>query len=578
MKYLGIDIGGTWIKGTVASDEFWPINNSNNIELNTSKVKSPLKEDATVNELIKSIKLLIKNLDVDDQEINAIGISTAGIVSYDGSKVIKAASHLNILKTNDWKIELEEAFDCKTIIINDADAASIGCAELSYLQGNKTIGIMPIGTGLGFSVWRNGRRWRPGKVLNLLGSIRTPAGLFDSIVSASKLAASDSENNLLNVLTQEGTKAHFDQYKRNLVDIINSAAILYNLDEVVICGGLADAAASISYYKTFEKDLQTLLNDVQPELDSAVKVIVAKEGNKLPLIGALTIAKGEAVARKTNVKLDFGKVQTEESYNKEICLEKLSTRDLLNELWMAEQKAGDNLYKSLDRTAEAVDIISKRISKGGRIIYVGAGTSGRVAAMDAVEISCTYGLEEDRILALIAGGVADASIAIEVDFEEDASAVPEIALMNINENDTVIGISASGTAYYVKSALAFAKSRNAYTIIIQNEDKQAPIPFYDILIPLLSEQEVVSGSTRMKAGTSTKKLLNFITSSVMIKQGKVKGTYMIDVACLNIKLVKRAQTILKNLYGLPDKDALSLLEKSNMSLKKAIEILNNQKS
>ena len=191
--------------------------------------------------------------------------------------------------------------------------------------------------------------------------------------------------------------------------------------------------------------------------------------------------------------------------------------------------------------------------------------------MDAVEISCTYGFPEDKILCLVAGGIADAAIEIESDFEEDASSVPEMLLMNIKPEDTVIGISASGTAYYVQSALALAKERGAYSVMIQSEEPQTELPFCNTVIPLNSGYEVVAGSTRMKAGTATKKILNFISSSVMIKMGKVAGSYMIDMACINNKLIERAQSILGILYQMEKKEALVHLKKADMDLGEVIK-------
>lgn len=210
------------------------------------------------------------------------------------------------------------------------------------------------------------------------------------------------------------------------------------------------------------------------------------------------------------------------------------------------------------------------------MIYVGSGTSGRIASMDAVEIPCTYGFPEDRILCLISGGVADASIEIESDFEEDASAVVEMLFLNIQQNDVVIGISASGTAYYVQSALAFAKNRGAYSVIIQSDPSENTLPFCDEIIPLNSGFEVVAGSTRMKSGTATKKVLNFISSSVMIKLGKVMGPYMIDVACINNKLIERAQDILGILYHINSNEALEKLHESDMQLSRVIAKLKEQ--
>src|SRR5699024_7087182 len=156
------------------------------------------------------------------------------------------------------------------------------------------------------------------------------------------------------------------------------------------------------------------------------------------------------------------------------------------------------------------------------------------------ELPCTYGFPDDKALAVISGGVSDAAIEIESDFEEDASAVPDMLLLNINSRDVVIGISASGSAYFVQSALAFAKYRGALSVLLQAEFPKEVPRFCHSVIPLYSGSEVVTGSTRLKAGTATKKVLNCISSAIMIKLGKVEGSYMINVACSNKKLVERA--------------------------------------
>ncbi len=571
--FLGIDIGGTWIKGVLVTKQLlnWA-DSLKNDTLQIEKIKSPLNENATPEELINALKKLISRFNVRSEDIGGIGISTGGIVNYQGTKVLKAAKHLNVLKTDNWKTELEKQLQCSAIVMNDADAAALGIAELGFLKGNKTVGIMPIGTGLGFTVWRNGRRWRPGKMLNLLGSVRTPSGFFDNIASASKLASVDVENNLIEVLTQNSYDEVLKEYLNNLVDIINSAAIIYNLDEVMICGGLADAATACNY--PLERKLNAQLATQQVELDNVIRASVLKEGNKLQLIGAVALAKGEANAREMQVSKSYKSISTEIPYQKSIQLQNLSTSEIVRLLWKAEQEAGEQLGKSFLPLEQAIDEISDRINKGGRLIYVGSGTSGRIAAMDAVEIPCTYGFPEDRILCLIAGGIADAAIEIESNFEEDASSVPEMLLMNISAQDTVIGISASGTAYYVQSALALAKKRGAYSVLIQSEQPQTELPFCDLVIPLNSGYEVVAGSTRMKAGTATKKILNFISSSVMIKMGKVAGSYMVDVACINNKLIERAQSILGVLNNMDEKEALRQLKKADMNLNQVIK--NNQ--
>jgi len=576
MKYIGIDIGGTWIKGTIVDEAFFVqgrFKKSNTFD--TRKIQSPLHEFATSNELIGALKELIACFGYENEEIGGIGISTGGIVNYQGSQVLKAAKHLNALKADNWKAELENQFRCAVVIINDADAATIGIVESGLLNGDKSVGIMPIGTGLGFAVWRNGRRWRPGKMLNLLGSIRTPSGFYDEIASASMLSSQDAENNLIEVLTNDLHKEVREEYIANLVKIINTAAIIYNLDEVMICGGLADAISTCGF--PLESKLNSLLAEQQVELDKTIRASVLEEGNKLQLIGAVLLAKGEKSAREMRVTKSYKSIPTEIPYQKNLQLQNSSTSEIIKLLWKAEQEAGECLEKSFPFLVPAIDQIFDRINKGGRLIYVGAGTSGRIAAIDAIEIPCTYGFPEDRILCLIAGGIADAAIEIESNFEEDASSVPEILLLNISDEDVVIGISASGTAYYVQSALALSKARGAYSVMIQSERPEIELPFCDVVIPLNSGYEVVAGSTRMKAGTATKKILNFISSTVMIKMGKVADSYMVDVACINIKLIERAQSILKILYNIDENEAIEMLKREDMKLSRVIESIRSNK-
>jgi len=568
-KYLGIDIGGSWIKGTIVDEHFFRIDKISKLKyFQVKKIRSPLHVNATIHELIEALKELIALFEIVQDEIKGIGISTAGIVNYHGTSVLKAAAHLNILKNKSWKGIIEKELHCSVIVINDGDAASIGLTEMGYMSGNKKIGVMPIGTGLGFTVWRNGRRWRPGKSLTLLGSIRTPEGFFDSIASVSKLADLDGNKNLINVLTNTSFQHEREQYIQNLVKVINSAAILYSLDEVIICGGLADAAVTCGY--PLEKLLNKILEETPIELEKLVKVLVAIEGNSLQLIGALALARGEFIAINNKVVPKYGSLDTEIPYKKELQLQKMTSYNIIETLWQAEQEAGYLLKTSLPVISDIADKSVKRIKKGGRIIYVGAGTSGRIAAMDAVEIPCTYGFSEDQILALIAGGISDAAIEIESDFEEDASAVPEMLLMNIKPEDIIIGISASGAAYFVQSALAFAKDRKALSVLIQTGLPEKELPFCDYVIPLNSGNEVVAGSTRMKAGTATKKVLNFLSSTIMIKMGKVSGPYMVDVACINNKLVERAKSILNELFGIHKQEAQKILKKNNYNLHQTI--------
>lgn len=227
----------------------------------------------------------------------------------------------------------------------------------------------------------------------------------------------------------------------------------------------------------------------------------------------------------------------------------------------------------MDDISQVAARIVERLKSGGRLIYVGAGTNGRLAAIDTVEIACTFGFARERVLTFIAGGIADAAIDIEMNFEEDASAVPEMLAAFLNEKDVVIGISVSGTAYYVQSALAFAKHMGAYSVLIQEEEKA--LPFCDKVIPLRTGYEVIAGSTKMKAGTATKKVLNFLSTTVMVVSlGKVHGCYMTELECINQKLIQRAVSILMKLFKLKEDEAFVLLKQSSFSLNEAIAIRN----
>jgi N-acetylmuramic acid 6-phosphate etherase len=573
VKYLGIDIGGTWIKGAVVDESYFLAEKPWIMNFQSARIKSPLHA-RVLSGFIDALKLLIAELNIKPGEIKGLGISSGGIINYGGTRIVRAAAHLNILKSEGWNRELEKQLKCSTVIINDGDAASIGLAETGFLKGDKAVGIMPVGTGLGLTVWRNGRRWRPGKSLTLLGSIRTPDGNFDSVASASGLAGLDKENNLVTVLTSARYEDELKKYVRNLAGIINTAAIIYSLDEVIICGGLADAVTECGF--PLEQQLNEILQAQPAEMEKPAKVLIAREGNRLQLIGALALARGESIAIRQKIVPGYNSLETEIPYKKDLHLQNMESLEIIETLWRAEQEAGDLLKSSLPVISDIADESVKRTLAGGRIIYVGAGTSGRIAAMDAVEIPCTYGFPGNRILALIAGGLSDSAMEIESDFEEDASAVPEILLMNIRPEDIVIGISASGTAWYVQSALACAKSRRAMTVMIQASLPDKKLPFCDYVVPLNSGNEVVAGSTRMKAGTSTKKVLNFLSSAIMIRMGKVAGPYMVDVECINHKLVERAQSILNILYGIDKEEALERLKSCNMDLGKAIVALGDQ--
>lgn len=225
--------------------------------------------------------------------------------------------------------------------------------------------------------------------------------------------------------------------------------------------------------------------------------------------------------------------------------------------------AKTELAKAIDRTAEA-------LRHGGRLFYVGAGTSGRLGVLDAAECPPTFCTPPELVQGIIAGGAA-ALVRSSEDLEdrtEDGDAA--IAQRHITQLDVVVGITAGGTTPFVHGALEAARQRGATTIFIACVPAEQFSAQADIDIRLLVGPEVLAGSTRLKAGTATKLALNILSTGVMVQLGKVYGNRMVDVAVTNKKLRDRALRILQDLTGLDRETAGYLLERSNLKVKLAL--------
>ena len=220
--------------------------------------------------------------------------------------------------------------------------------------------------------------------------------------------------------------------------------------------------------------------------------------------------------------------------------------------------------------AQAVDAIAQALGQGGRLFYVGAGTSGRLGVLDAAECPPTFCTSPELVQGIIAGG-AGALIRSSEDLEdrpEDGASA--IAHHQINDLDVVVGITAGGTTPFVHGALQAAKSRGATTIAISCVDvQQVPIET-DIDIRLLVGAEILAGSTRLKAGTVTKMALNILSTGAMVRLGKVYGNRMVDVAVTNSKLSDRALRIISDLTDLNRQQAEELLKRSQQRVKLAL--------
>ena len=240
-------------------------------------------------------------------------------------------------------------------------------------------------------------------------------------------------------------------------------------------------------------------------------------------------------------------------------LEKKSVLEILTDINNEDKKVALAVEKAIPAIEKLVTEIVKRMQKGGRIFYMGAGTSGRLGVLDASEIPPTYGMDPSFVIGLIAGGDTALRNPVENAEDDTAQGWKDLQAFNINDKDTVIGIAASGTTPYVIGALNTCRENGILTAAITS-NPDAPISqAADIAIEMVVGPEYVTGSSRMKSGTGQKMICNMITTSVMIKTGRVKGNKMVNMQLSNAKLVDRGTRMVVEELGLPYEEAKRLL-------------------
>ena len=235
-----------------------------------------------------------------------------------------------------------------------------------------------------------------------------------------------------------------------------------------------------------------------------------------------------------------------------------------------DKKVAEKISESLTSIAKAIDLISENFLKGGRLLYFGAGTSGRLGVLDASECPPTFNSPNEMVQGIIAGGDRALRFAIEGAEDSCELARKDFEKLNITEEDTVVSISASGNANYVIEVLKLAKEKKARTIALTCNPMANISKIADVVICIETGAEVITGSTRMKAGTAQKMVLNMLTTGAMIKIGKVYKNFMIDVKPTNIKLKDRAQRIVSEIANCSQDEAKAVLESNEYKVKEAI--------
>ncbi|MEI8593846.1 N-acetylmuramic acid 6-phosphate etherase [Photobacterium sp. Hal280] len=273
------------------------------------------------------------------------------------------------------------------------------------------------------------------------------------------------------------------------------------------------------------------------------------------------------------MKIDLNTLITESRNPASQVIDTLSTIEMLKVINDEDKQVALAVEQTLPQVAQAVDAIAAAFQRGGRLIYSGAGTSGRLGILDASECPPTYGSDPSQVIGLIAGGREAIFRAVENAEDNRELGAEDLKALNFSDKDVLVGIAASGRTPYVLGAMAYAKSVGATVASISCNPDSAMTRLADIAMTPIVGPEVVTGSSRMKAGTAQKMILNMLTTGAMIRTGKVYGNLMVDVEATNAKLVERQKNIVTAATGATREQAESALTACGGHCKTAIVMI-----
>ncbi len=274
--------------------------------------------------------------------------------------------------------------------------------------------------------------------------------------------------------------------------------------------------------------------------------------------------------RKSPTSYDRSAILTEKSNPSTSDIDTKSTLEIVGIINREDRTVPLAVASQRKEIAHTIDIVVESFRKGGRLFYVGAGTSGRLGILDASEMPPTFGTPASLVRGLIAGGKKAVFRSIEGAEDRRLEGARVVKTAKVSSKDVIIGIAAGGTTPFVQSALREAQRLGAKTVFLTCVPNVTPKIPVDVIIRPITGPEVVTGSTRMKAGTATKLVLNTITTGAMIKMGRVYGNLMVDLRATNNKLLDRAERIVMKVTGLTRKESMTLLKKANGEAKTAL--------
>lgn len=264
---------------------------------------------------------------------------------------------------------------------------------------------------------------------------------------------------------------------------------------------------------------------------------------------------------------------TEGSNPKTARLDEMSTIDILQTMNDEDQTVALAVRQVIPQIEKTVEKVVEAFKNGGRLLYIGAGTSGRIGVLDAVECPPTFGTSPDLVKAMLAGGEGAMYQAVEGAEDDEGLGAKDVERLHINRQDVLIGIAASGRTPYVKGALAYARSCGATTVSLSNNENSLISNFADIPIEVITGPEILTGSTRLRAATAHKMILNMISTTAMVKTGKVYQNLMVDLNASNFKLKERAKKMVCTITEVDENRAEAVLAETGYNVKLAIVMI-----
>lgn len=334
--------------------------------------------------------------------------------------------------------------------------------------------------------------------------------------------------------------------------------------KVILLGGLfqRDSVYVHAFRRKLKKNLsdaRVAMSEQSPELGAAWLAAQVEERPQVTIVASK--AESGSLARAV----------TEQRNPRSENLEKLGVKELVELFAEEESFVQEALRKAAAPLARAIEMATKSLRHGGHLFYVGAGTSGRLGVLDASEIPPTFGAPPEMVQGIIAGGATALSRSVEGAEDERGTGALAVEERGVGNSDVVCGITASGRAPFVLGALGEAKKRGAQTILLSCNPARDPLEGCDLEIDLATGPELLTGSTRLKAGTATKIALNIISTGAMVALGKVRGNLMIDLTISNVKLRDRAVRLVAEAAGCDSATAMERLETHHWNVRAALE-------